>query len=62
MFTKEDKDTAHFIEIRNEVMTDRNDIKNKPCAQQFFPSSQGGCQVGIPTQRLSVKNSNLTKK
>jgi deoxyuridine 5'-triphosphate nucleotidohydrolase len=60
MFTKEDKDTTHFIEIRNEVMTDRNDIKNKPCAQQFFPSSQGGCQVGIPTQRLSDKNSNLT--
>jgi hypothetical protein len=28
MFTKEDKDTGHFLEIRNVVMSDRNQIQH----------------------------------
>jgi hypothetical protein len=45
MFTKEDKDTGHFLEIRNVVMSDRNTIldpQSIPCAQ-FSSLSHGGC-------------------
>jgi deoxyuridine 5'-triphosphate nucleotidohydrolase len=43
MFTKEDKDNIHFIEIRNEVMTDRHSLNPNNSSTTFFSSSQGGC-------------------
>jgi hypothetical protein len=44
MFTKEDKDTAHFLEIRDVVMTDRNDSASSFLATKSVShSSQGGC-------------------
>jgi hypothetical protein len=58
MFTKEDKNTPHFIEIRNLVMSDR-----KACTTPFvhrqtvFDLKQGGgCRVGIPTLASPPKN------
>jgi hypothetical protein len=44
MFTKEDKDVAHFTEIRDVVMSDHNHSTNHfPAFSSFSSQSHGGC-------------------
>jgi dUTPase len=44
MFTKEDKDTSHFLEIRDVVMSDRNNpLALVPQGPPFSSLSHGGC-------------------